>query len=229
VPALALDVPARPEEHPLLGMPRRDAFTTLALGAATALFFVMVANHVTRAPIQRLDDRFLRVMEANRSAVLTAIARFFNVLGLVYVTAPIRLAIAGFLAVRRRWWHFASFVGAVVLAEVSIGALKSLYDRPRPLGGLVHTTGTSFPSGHAIAASVTVVAGVIALLPEGRRRYAWGAAAVGFSVVMGLSRAYLGAHWLSDAVAGILLGTSIALGTAIVLHSIQARTKNAET
>jgi membrane-associated phospholipid phosphatase len=31
---------------------------------------------------------------------------------------------------------------------------------------------------------------------------------VAFSIVMGLSRAYLAAHWLSDATAGILLGTS---------------------
>jgi len=64
---------------------------------------------------------------------------------------------------------------------------------------------------------------VIALFPEGPRRYAWGAAAVGFSLVMGLSRAYLGAHWLSDAVAGILLGTSIALGSALALHSIRVK------
>ena len=48
------------------------------------------------------------------------------------------------------------------------------------LVSLVATSGASFPSGHAIAASVTVVAAVIALTPPGRRRVAWGAAAVGF-------------------------------------------------
>jgi undecaprenyl-diphosphatase len=197
--------------------------TTLLVGLATVAVFVCVAYHATRAPIQRLDDRFLRVMVGNRSAAVTAVAHFFNVLGLVYVTWPIRLVIAGFLGLRRRWWHFASFVSAVVLAEISIGVLKSLYDRPRPPGALVHTTATSFPSGHAVAATVTVVAGVIAFFPEGRRRYVWGAAAVGFSVLMGLSRAYLGAHWLSDAVAGILLGTSIALATALALHAIRSR------
>jgi PAP2 superfamily len=83
--------------------------------------------------------------------------------------------------------------------------------------------GASFPSGHAIAASVTVVAAVIALIPAGRRRTWWGAAAVAFSIVMGLSRAYLAAHWLSDATAGILLGTSCALVTALVADQCQRR------
>jgi membrane-associated phospholipid phosphatase len=48
-------------------------------------------------------------------------------------------------------------------------------------------------------------------------------AAVAFSILMGLSRAYLGAHWLSDAVAGILLGTSCALLAAIVTGEFQRR------
>jgi membrane-associated phospholipid phosphatase len=40
---------------------------------------------------------------------------------------------------------------------------------------------------------------------------------VTFSILMGLSRAYLAAHWLSDAVAGVLLGTSCALTAALVV------------
>jgi undecaprenyl-diphosphatase len=62
---------------------------------------------------------------------------------------------------------------------------------------------------------------VIALLPEGPSRYACGAAAAAFALLMGLSRAYLAAHWLSDAVAGVLLGTSFALTTALVVHFIR--------
>ena len=162
-------------------------------------------------------------MVAIRSGTLTSIAKMFNVLGSITVTLPIRLLIAGFLAWRRRWWHFAAFVSAVVLAEICIGTIKGLYDRPRPHGALVATSGASFPSGHAVAASVTVVAAVIALLPEGARRYAWGTAAVAFAMAMGLSRAYLAAHWLSDAVGGVLLGTSIALLTAVTVHLVRRR------
>ncbi len=70
---------------------------------------------------------------------------------------------------------------------------------------------------------MTAVAAGIALFPEGGRRYWWGVVAVFFSMMMGLSRAYLAAHWLSDAVAGVLLGTSFALISAVVVHLIRTR------
>ncbi len=210
-------------EPALLAAPRRDAAVTATVLALTAVVFAAVADHGVLAHIQRLDDSWLRVMVSGRSAPVTAVAKFFNVLGLVYVTLPVRIAIAGFLALRRRWWHLAAFAGAVVLSEILIGTLKGIYGRARPPGSLVTTSGASFPSGHSIAASVTVVAAVIALTPPGRWRAAWGAAAAGFSILMGLSRAYLGAHWLSDAVAGILLGTSCALLAALVVSWLQRR------
>jgi membrane-associated phospholipid phosphatase len=211
------------QEHPLLGMPRRDTVVTATLAMATAALFVLMATQTGRDLIQPIDDAFLRWMVSFRTGWLTLVAKLLNLVGLTYVMAPIRVGVAAFLAVRRRWWHFAAFVSAIVVSEISIGTLKALYDRPRALGSLVETSGASFPSGHAVAASVTVVAAVIALVPEGSRRYRWGAAAVAFSSLMGLSRAYLGAHWLSDAVAGVLLGTSIALGSALVIHQARGR------
>jgi undecaprenyl-diphosphatase len=213
----------RPPEQAVLAAPARDAAVTAALLALTAVVFALVADHGVLARIQHADDAWLRLMVSSRSAPVTAFARALNVLGLVYVTLPVRIAIAGFLAWRRRWWHLASFAVAVVLSEVLIGTLKGVYHRARPPGSLVATSGASFPSGHAIAASVTVVAAVIALVPPGRRRVAWGAAAAGFSVLMALSRAYLGAHWLSDAIAGVLLGISCALLAALAVNWLQRR------
>ena len=162
-------------------------------------------------------------MVSGRTAPVTVIAKIFNWLGLVYVTLPVRIAIAGFLVLRRRWWHLAAFAAAVVLSEILIGLLKGVYDRARPPGSLVATSGASFPSGHSVAATVTVVAAVIALVPPGPRRVAWGTAAAAFSVLMALSRAYLGAHWLSDALAGVLLGASCALLAALAVSVLQRR------
>jgi len=219
----------RPEGQEPRAAPERDpavTATVLALTAVvlalTAAGFAAVADHGLLAHIQRLDDAWLRLMISGRSAPVTAVAKVLNVLGLVYVTLPVRIAIAGYLALRRRWWRLAAFAGAVLLSEILIGTLKVAYHRARP-DSLVTTTGASFPSGHAIAASVTVVAAVIALVPPGRRRIAGATVAAGFSVLMGLSRAYLGAHWLSDAIAGVLLGTSCALLAALVVGWIQRR------
>ena len=207
----------------MLAAPLRDTAVTAAVLALTAVTFAVVADHGILAHIQHADDAWLRLMVSGRAAPVTAVARVFNWLGLVYVTLPVRIAIAGLLAWRRRWWHLAAFAAAVVLSEVLIGTLKGSYDRVRPPGSLVATSGASFPSGHSVAATVTVVAAVIALVPPGRARVAWGAAAAAFSVLMALSRAYLGAHWLSDAVAGVLLGTSCALLAALAVTGLQRR------
>jgi undecaprenyl-diphosphatase len=211
------------QEHALVASPGRDIAVTAAVVALTAVVFAAVADQGPLAHIQRVDAAWLRLMISNRAAPVTAVAMILNVLGLVYVTLPVRIALAGFLALRRRWWHLAAFVAAVATSEILIGTLKGVYDRARPPGSLVATSGASFPSGHSVAASVTVVAAVIALVPTGRQRAAWGAAAVAFSIVMALSRAYLGAHWLSDAVAGVLLGTSCALLAALVVGLLQRR------
>jgi len=210
-----------PEEPLILAAPRRDAAIAVVISAVTAVVFAVVANRGALNHIQRLDGSWLRLMISARTPPVIVIAKIFNVLGLVYVTLPVRIAIAGYLAFRRRWWHLAAFAAAVLRSEILIGPVKAAYDRARPPGSLVATSGASFPSGHAIATSVTVFAAVIALVPAGRRRVVWGLAAAGFAVLMGLSRAYLGAHWLSDAVAGLLLGTSCALVTAVLVDRVQ--------
>jgi undecaprenyl-diphosphatase len=204
-------------------MPRRDVVVTAILVVSTLALFAFMGTRTGRDLIQPIDDAFLRWMVSLRTGLLTMVARLLNLIGLTYEMTPIRFGIAAWLAIRRRWWHFAAFVSAIVVSEISIGVLKALYDRPRALESLVETSSASFPSGHAVAASVTAVAGVIALFPEGSRRYRWGVVAVAFSSVMGLSRTYLGAHWLSDAVAGVLLGTTIALGAALIVHRVRER------
>ena len=212
-----------PPEPPLLAAPGRDAVIAAVAAALTAAAFIVAADRSALAHIQHLDDAWLRLMISGRTAPVTVIAKVFNVLGLVYVTLPVRIAVIGYLGFRRRWWRLAAFGSAVLLSELLIGTLKGAYDRARPPGSLVATSGASFPSGHSIAASVTVLAMVIALVPAGPRRVAWAGAAAIFAVMMAASRAYLGAHWLSDAIAGLLLGTSCALFTATAVDQAQRR------
>ncbi len=219
-------------EHPLLSNRERDVLTATLLALATALVFLLVGLDSTRIWVQRQDDRFLREMVATRTKPLTDAAKVLDVIGGFTLMLIARLLVAAYLVFRRRWWHLSAFVLAVVCSEAFIGTLKGVYDRPRPLLSLslVHTTGSSFPSGHAVAASATVVAIVLALFPAGRHRWGWGLAAALFAFVMGLSRAYLAAHWLSDAVAGTLLGVTLALGSALLVQWIwDERKKHRET
>jgi membrane-associated phospholipid phosphatase len=221
VSAVTTEPGARPTEPLILAAPRRAAAAAAAAAALTAVVLIVAGDRAALAHIQHLDDSWLRLMVSWRDGPVTVIAKVFNVLGLVYVTLPVRIAITAYLAIRRWWWHCAAFVAAVVLSEILIGPLKGAYDRARPPGSLVATSGASFPSGHSIAASVTVLAAVIALVPAGRRRIAWGLAAAAFAALMALSRAYLAAHWLSDAIAGLLLGTACALAAATAVDQAQ--------
>jgi len=219
--ALAAWARQGPPEPQLLASRRVDVVVAAVAAALTAAAFAAAADGGVLAHIQRLDDSWLRLMISGRTGPVTAIAKVFNVLGLVYVTLPVRVAVLGYLGYRRRWWRLAAFGSAVLLSELLIGLLKGAYNRARPPGSLVATSGASFPSGHSIAASVTVLAMVIVLVSPGRHRVAWAVSAVTFAVLMAASRAYLGAHWLSDAIAGLLLGTSCALLTAVAADQAQ--------
>jgi len=216
-------VPRKEHEHPLLDNEARDfALFSVVAGLAIAIS-VLVAIPSAFDNVQRYDDAFLRLVLRNRTAWMTQVAKVFNVLGSVMVLLPVRIAAAAYLLIRRRWWHAAAFVSAILLSEVVTQVMKSAYDRVRPLDPLVHTSGSSFPSGHAVATSVTAVALVIAFFPTGRQRAVWGTIAALFSFVMALSRAYLAAHWLSDAIVGTLIGVACALGPALMVEELRER------
>ncbi|NNC93750.1 MAG: phosphatase PAP2 family protein [Acidimicrobiia bacterium] len=207
----------REHHHPrLFDDPRWAVGGALALYAAAALIMIWMA--LGRSTLQPLDDWFHDSMVSIENGLLTFGAKVFNYVGSTWVTAPLRVAVAALLWVQKRWEWLTVWIASIVVAEVSVTVFKLLYDRPRPLEPLVTTTGASFPSGHAIAGAVTAVALVIVFLPAGPHRRIWELVAVGFAFFMAMSRTYLRAHWLTDVIAGTLLGSAAAVGVAAVVH-----------
>ena len=88
--------------------------------------------------------------------------------------------------------------------------LKAIVDRDRPdLERLVNGQGPSFPSGHVMAAAALwgLVPLVVTLFTRNRR--IWWATTIGSALLIlaiAASRTYLGVHWLSDIVAGLIVG-----------------------
>ncbi len=204
-----------------------DARRGLVVGAVlltgAAAVATLVALPATRPAVQAVDDAVWRWAVAVENEPSTAVAVGLSWLGGVWVTWPLRVLGLALLAWRRHWLRLAAFALAVVTSEAFIGPLKAVYDRARPTDSLIETSGASFPSGHAIAAAVTAVGLVLVLSPPGPMRWRWEVRAALFAAVMALSRVYLRAHWLSDVVAGALLGAGLALGWPALLMAVRER------
>jgi undecaprenyl-diphosphatase len=207
----------------MLADPRRALNVAGVLLAAALILFAVVWSTAARSVLQEGDDWFLRLMTRLPASPVVSVAKVLDFLGGVWCNWTLRAVVVVILVWRRHWVHLAAFVLAVVTSEALIGTTKALFDRPRPIGSLVATSGGSFPSGHAIAAAVTAVGLVIALLHAGHTRWAWERRAALYASLMALSRTYVGAHWLSDVVAGGLLGSGIAIAWPALLVSWRVR------
>jgi membrane-associated phospholipid phosphatase len=211
---------------PLLAEPRRALGWAGLAAAAAVILGLLMWSTATRSVIQGVDDAWLTLMEDLRWEPLVDFAKVLSFLGGTICNWSIRIAVIAILAWRRQWLHLTAFVLAVACSEVLIGPLKVLYDRPRPPGGLTGTSGGSFPSGHAIGAAVTAVGLVIVLLPPGHTRWTWERRAAFYASLMALSRTYLGVHWLSDVVEGVLIGCALAIGWPALLVELRVRAES---
>lgn len=198
------------------------------VGAATLLVVAAVGTASLLADrvrpwFQPFDDWWFDTIAALRTPWAVRAAEWLDVLGSTVVTVPLRVLALVVLVARRRWTQAGVFLAAILLSELAIGPLKALVDRTRPPDPLVATTAASFPSGHAIAASVTAVGLVIAFLPRGRRRVHWMFVAALVAGSMAWSRTYLGAHWATDTIAGVCIGVGVAVGTEVAAESWRTR------
>jgi undecaprenyl-diphosphatase len=186
--------------------------------AASLLTWVALLGMVlTREGLAEDDKPLLGWLVNHRGAGWTGLMEAIS--SPITATVVLAAALTALLAVglvARAWRPFATLVLALGGAGVSGLVLKALVHRGRPpvttmLG--VPETGWGFPSNHTLVAAA--VAGAVVLVvwratPNAGARAAALAAGVTVAVLMGLSRLYVGDHWLTDvlaayAVAGVVL------------------------
>lgn len=169
------------------------------------------------------DSQAVGYFAAERTAGLTAMAHGLSFLASGYWVVPVTV-IACLLLYQARRHTEAVAVGLTVIGASAMSTVdKLLVGRPRPTVEHLEAVGSaSFPSGHATSAGALYVALLMVLVHGRQRRLAvvltvCGAAAL-LMLGVSLSRVYLGVHYPSDVIAGLLLGCGWSVLVRIVIN-----------
>lgn len=189
----------------------------VVLVAAVPLAILVRADH---PGLVRADLDVTRAAErvTAGSDALLVVAQVVTVLGdpLLVTIAPAVLALVLW---RRGHRRLALFLVVVRLgAQVLSTGMKAAVDRTRPVfeEPVATALGASFPSGHALGSAAFYAGCAVLLLPYVRRGWLLLGAALLISALVAASRVLLGVHFLSDVIAGMLIGFGwVALCTAV--------------
>jgi undecaprenyl-diphosphatase len=213
--------------------PERAILLSLLLVAAAIWGFVAVAAEVVEGDTQRFDERLVMAFRvAGHPSVpigpswMGEVARDLTALGGVADLSLVTGAVLGFLLITGRSRSaalvFASVAGGLVVSTL----LKWAFHRPRPslVPHLAGTYTSSFPSGHSMlsAAAYLTLGALLARTTANRwlKTY-FLAVASALTIVIGISRVFLGVHYPTDVLAGWCAGLAWALLCAAVARRLQ--------
>jgi undecaprenyl-diphosphatase len=190
-----------------LGLELTTLAAVVAVGAFTFVGYTIVLADI---PTTVGDGRAFDLASRLRTDVGVDVAKVVTWLGSLSFVGPVVGLTGLWLAIRGRAVEAVTLIVGMTLTVVAVHVAKAAVDRPRPSGGLTGTDGMSFPSGHA-AYAVGLVAVAVALSRTAPALRAVGL--VGIAVVVaalvGATRVYLRAHYLSDVLGGFGLAAAI--------------------
>jgi undecaprenyl-diphosphatase len=197
----------------------RNAYTTfgililggLAFAIALTYGFAKIAAKVVSGGTSGFDDASMKFMGSHQVPWISNLMVEVTMLGTGIVVAMMIAVTALFL------WLYDYKNSATLLLVTTLGGmllnnvLKLGFDRPRPqfFDWGTHAMTSSFPSGHAMSAAI--VYPTVAYLAARLQKSHWARVLTMLSaailvVLICLSRVYLGVHYPSDVIAGVVVG-----------------------
>lgn len=184
---------------------------------AALLLFILAG--MIGGPDNLREVAAIQSLEAYRNfhVALTGQAIVVTYAGGAPMLLALLLAAAAWLAFLRRWRPAISLVTIVLSGRIAVELLKLAIERPRPFFSPypVEIASLSFPSGHAANTMITFLALALIAAPAKGRAAAIILAATA-SVLVGVTRPFLGVHWPSDVIGGWAFGIAwVAAGVAL--------------
>ena len=215
-----------PDDSPGITRTRASRAAPAAVGTvAVCLVVVALLGTGVRTdfgPQLRLDGVVSDALYAGdqRAAALDGLLAVLTAPGLSWFRFAVFLPVLVLLVRRQAWWTAAWLVTAVVLIGPLTTLLKIYFGRVRPdfAEGGARLESLSYPSGHSSGIATLVTVALIMAWPLLAARGRHWALAVGVLLVLlvGLTRMWLGVHFLSDVVGGWALGVGWSLLTALL-------------
>jgi membrane protein DedA with SNARE-associated domain/membrane-associated phospholipid phosphatase len=200
-------------------------FFSTALVLALVALVILVSGIVDRNAMPLGDLSLHNLMRELRNAPADEVIIPLTMLGDNFVLDAMMAAIVGWLVWRRAWRAAVASSITYLFAFYAYSWLKIFIHRPRPLNNYASAESFSFPSGHTTMAVVSF--GVLAVLAS-HAMNRWSRslvyAAVGlFAIAIAYSRVYLGVHWTSDVVGGLLFGVILVAAFGVAIEAIPPR------
>lgn len=221
----------------LIDLAKREvtSIVTLLLIAGGLWSFLAIADEVREGETSAFDQWVLLALRDPTNHAdprgpiwVQEMARDVTALGGIPVLSMVTVLVIGFLLLSRKYGATCLVAGSVFGGMALSTLLKIGFDRPRPdlVPHEVHVYTLSFPSGHAMLAAVTYLTlGVMLTRVSSRTRqraYILVVATL-LTVLIGLSRLYLGVHWPTDVLAGWCIGAAWALACWMIAVWLQRR------
>jgi len=195
------------------------AWVFLLIGG-TWLFFGVLEDVLTLDPLVRTDHAVYNLFQGLRGPLGDHLMVTLSELGDTIVLLVVSAVLVLWLIRRRDWRDLGYVVAALTFGSLVVATLKVTLQVPRPVPLYSGVEAYSFPSSHATMSMV--VYGIVAVLCSEEMPRRWRALPHGLAAMLvagiSLSRLYLGAHWLSDVVAGLALGSTWVALVAIARH-----------
>ncbi|WP_310622046.1 bifunctional DedA family/phosphatase PAP2 family protein [Flexibacterium corallicola] len=196
--------------------------SAIVLLSAFPVFVAILKSIAPGRTMVRADESISTLFSVARTPMVDQLMTGFTMMGDAFVTVAVAAVAIAYLLHKKAWRRAAGVLIAVGSSALFVTITKAILERERPIALYEGASSFSFPSGHTTIN--TVLMGVLAVLiahdRSARSKTVIYTLTAAYSILMGFSRIYLNAHWLSDVLAGLIFGAGITAAFAFVFGHV---------